>query len=145
MAGSSADDIKFNMGQLQASAANLRRVIKASEAGGKRALEALGLSTVNRLTQMLNVPAPPPSEPGQPPHRGTGQLIRSYAYKTGTTPIPYVDIGSSVKYAAYLEFGTSKMKARPHLRVAINETSTVTPKIVAAAIERTERLAAGGK
>lgn len=33
-------------------------------------------------------------------------------------------VGTSVEYAAYVEFGTSKMKAQPYLRPAVREVFT---------------------
>ena len=60
------------------------------------------------------------SAPGQPPATDHGRLIGSYTWQTGTDGKgPFVDIGTSVAYAPHLEYGTSKMAARPHFRPAI--------------------------
>lgn len=59
------------------------------------------------------------SSPNRPPASDTGHLRRSYTYAV-TLDGKAVEIGTQVLYAPYLEFGTRKMKPRPHLRVAIN-------------------------
>lgn len=57
-----------------------------------------------------------PSEPGEPPNRDTGHL---QAHIEASNPKPLVGrVTSSAGYAAALEFGTSKMAARPYMRVA---------------------------
>lgn len=50
----------------------------------------------------------------------TGTLRRSLAIEDGPGPLE-VSIGSDVEYAPYVEFGTSKMAARPYLRPALDE------------------------
>lgn len=62
------------------------------------------------------------SAPGQPPAVDTGRLRSSYTWQLGQDRKgPFVEVGTNVKYAPWLEFGTRKMKPRPHLRPAINE------------------------
>jgi HK97 gp10 family phage protein len=57
-----------------------------------------------------------PSRPGEPPNRDTGVL---QANIETTNPQPLVaHVTSSARYAAALEFGTSKMAARPYMRPA---------------------------
>lgn len=61
-----------------------------------------------------------PAEPGQKPAVRTGRLRGSITWRLGRDPLGlYADIGSSVLYAPYLEFGTSRMEARPYLRPAL--------------------------
>lgn len=60
------------------------------------------------------------SKPGDPPHTDTGRLRQSikFEYSKGVGKI-----GSNLKYAAWLEFGTEKMAARPWLSVAVQRSS----------------------
>jgi HK97 gp10 family phage protein len=54
-----------------------------------------------------------PSAPGQPPNEDTGHLRTQI---TVTQPAPLrVEIASDARYSAALEYGTSKMQARPFM------------------------------
>lgn len=48
----------------------------------------------------------------------TGRLRNSISYGVDTDE-PAVYIGSNVEYAPYVELGTSKMRARPYLKPAV--------------------------
>jgi HK97 gp10 family phage protein len=125
-------------------AKNIAAVLRAGRAGVPRDLEKVGLDLTNELRLELSKPGTgrvyttlfftyqgnaipygtrPPhqaSAPGEPPAPDTGQLRASYGHNVerelnGAT----VAIGSGSAYAAYLEFGTSKVAARPHLRPVI--------------------------
>jgi hypothetical protein len=62
----------------------------------------------------------PPGPPGGKPGVRTGRLRASIVWVPGVDEIsPYVDIGSNVEYAIYVEMGTSRMAARPYLRPAL--------------------------
>lgn len=52
------------------------------------------------------------------PHIRTGKLAASPTYKVQDGQ---VIVGSDVEYAPYLEYGTSKMRAYPCLRPAVDE------------------------
>lgn len=57
-----------------------------------------------------------PSKPGEPPNYDTGVLSRNIeANRTGALT---AEVASKAAYAAPLEFGTSKMAARPYMRPA---------------------------
>ena len=60
------------------------------------------------------------SKPNTPPHTDTGRLRQGikFNYKDGIG-----QVGSNLKYAAWLEFGTSDMAPRPWLSVAISRTA----------------------
>ena len=56
------------------------------------------------------------SRPGQAPNRDTGTLQANF--ETAKTGRVSAEFRSKAPYAAALEFGTSKMAARPHIRPA---------------------------
>lgn len=62
----------------------------------------------------------PPGPPGGKPGVRTGLLRRSITWRPGLdAESPFVDVGSAVVYAPYVELGTSRMAARPYLRPAL--------------------------
>lgn len=57
---------------------------------------------------------------GGGPNVRTGRLRGSITHAPGKDGTgPYVDIGSNVNYAPYVELGTSRMGARPYLRPSL--------------------------
>ena len=63
-----------------------------------------------------------PSSPGNPPAVVTGTLraaITHQVVEEGENVVGYVGLPSSVPYAEWLEFGTSKMAPRPFLNPAL--------------------------
>lgn len=60
------------------------------------------------------------SRPGNAPHTDTGRLRQSikFNYKDGVG-----QVGSNLKYAAWLEFGTEMMESRPWLSTAVRIVS----------------------
>jgi HK97 gp10 family phage protein len=66
------------------------------------------------------------SKPGDPPHTDTGRLRQSikFNYKDGIG-----QVGSNLKYAAWLEFGTEDMRPRPWLSTAVSNVSKIVPEI----------------
>lgn len=81
-------------------------------AGGEIRAEASHLITRNSVGGKFHVP----SLPGQPPNEDTGHL-RSNIEVERAAPLR-VEVSSNADYAAHLEFGTSKMAARPYMRPA---------------------------
>ena len=67
------------------------------------------------------------SEPGHGPAVRTGRLRGSITWRLGFDVTPYADIGSAVHYAPYVELGTSRMDARPFLRVRRQDPSEPEP------------------
>lgn len=62
------------------------------------------------------------SAPGEAPATRTGKLANSVGYlASGHDDL---QVGEEAEYAGWLEHGTRKMKARPHLQVAVSETQT---------------------
>ena len=62
------------------------------------------------------------SAAGEPPATDTGRLVSSIFQDTKRRGKTFVGIvGSSVDYAVHLEFGTTKMAARPFLQPALDK------------------------
>lgn len=57
-----------------------------------------------------------PSKPGEPPNRDTGTL-QNHLILTQKSPLE-AEVRSFIEYASDLEYGTSKMAARPYMRPA---------------------------
>lgn len=52
----------------------------------------------------------------------TGELASSIQSTSGRdNQGPYADVGADVRYATYVEFGTSKMRPQPFLRPALEQ------------------------
>ncbi|OGT55482.1 MAG: hypothetical protein A3E01_09240 [Gammaproteobacteria bacterium RIFCSPHIGHO2_12_FULL_63_22] len=80
------------------------------------------------------------SAPGEPPNSDTHLLDRSIeATKTG--PLT-AEVSANAPYAAALEFGTSKMAARPYMKPAAER---IRPKAEAFVRAATKRAVAGKK
>lgn len=95
--------------------AELRRLLTSDVV---KDLVKRGIRVQNRAKELARTP--PPSSPGQPPSVRTGRLRGSITWRVGVDALsPYVDVGSAVTYAAYVELGTSRMAARPYLRPAL--------------------------
>lgn len=72
-----------------------------------------------------NASSPPPSQPGRGPSVRSGRLRGSITWRPGVDiTSPYVDVGTAVAYAPYVELGTSRMAARPFLRPALEAAHT---------------------
>lgn len=56
-----------------------------------------------------------PSEAGEPPHADTGKLRQSIQVRQATPDSLEAEVGSTLDYAGYLEYGTRIMAARPYL------------------------------
>jgi HK97 gp10 family phage protein len=79
-----------------------------------------------------------PSRPGEPPNEDTGHL-RTNIDVTQTGPLR-VEVASNAKYSAALEYGTSKMAARPFMNPAARakrkEVTENVRKAISAAIRK---------
>ena len=64
----------------------------------------------------------------------TGNLRGSYSYKVEPEK-KSVTIGTAVDYAPYVEKGTSKQQAQPHLTPAVEENLSIIPGVFATAVK----------
>lgn len=72
-----------------------------------------------------------PSAPGEPPGIVSGTLRRSISHEVEKTATGVSGrVGTNVKYALPLEFGTSRMAARPFLRPKLKENEGKIAKIL---------------
>lgn len=74
------------------------------------------------------------SLPGEPPNRDTGHLDTNIE-ATRTAPLK-AEVRSKAEYAVPLEFGTSKMAARPYMRPATKKKRPAIERMVAAEVRR---------
>ncbi len=89
---------------------NTELIKQATRQAVRVALEAVGLQAENNTkTQITKVGAV-----------DTGRLRNSITH-TSDEDTAYV--GTNVEYAAYVEYGTSKMAARPYLKPAVNNNA----------------------
>lgn len=74
------------------------------------------------------------SLPGEPPNRDTGHLDTNIeSFRTG--PLSAA-VKSQAEYAAALEYGTSKMAARPYMRPAVKANEAKIKAIAVATVKR---------
>lgn len=78
-----------------------------------------------------------PSLPGQPPNADTRQLDGSI--HTVVVGRGRVNVESTAPYSAALEWGTSKMAARPFMSPAAKKKSPEAKKLIAEAIRRSTK------
>jgi HK97 gp10 family phage protein len=80
-----------------------------------QAMIAIGMAAESNAKREVNKAVY--DTPESPNYKRTGRLLNSISYAVDTDE-PAVYIGSNVKYAPYVELGTSKMRARPFLKPA---------------------------
>lgn len=154
---------------------NIAKVLRAGRSGIKRDLEKVGVKLINQLRLDLSEPGTGrlyttlfftdgqgrlrayghrtphrASSPGSPPAVDTGALRASYSANTASLGAAGAEltIASGKDYAVYLEFGTSRMAPRPHLRPLMASRGIWVTQEVARGIEGRERAMArrlGGK
>lgn len=75
-----------------------------------------------------------PSRPGEAPNQDTGVLGNNI--ETVQKEPLLVEVSSNAPYSAALEFGTSKMAARPFMQPAVDATRPEIEKLVVTAVKR---------
>lgn len=90
-------------------------------AGITRVVKAIA----DRARELVSVPGPEPSAPGEPPHVQTGALRAGINYEVDERTMAW-RVGTTAPEGLFTEVGTSRMAARPWLRPAMAE---VIPKM----------------
>lgn len=83
------------------------------------------------------------SAPGEFPKTDRGQLVASLFFKVGADKLR-ATFGSALVYARYLEYGTSRMAARPWLRPTFRAKESAASRRVAEAVRDAIRRTARG-
>lgn len=111
--------------------AMVREVGKALFAGGERIqVEAQISISAGSVSGAKHVP----SAPGQAPNQDTGVLAGNI--ETNQVAPLVVEVSSNAPYAAALEFGTSRMAARPYMAPARDAERTAVTQLVRQAVDR---------
>jgi HK97 gp10 family phage protein len=108
-----------------------REVGKALFAAGNRIQVAAQISITEGAVSGKKHVA---SAPGQPPNQDTGVLGNNI--ETVLREPLLVEVSSNAPYSALLEFGTSRMAARPFMAPARDAERSNAEKLVAAAVKR---------
>ena len=77
-------------------------------------IDQVGRYIRDKIKQDIDIPYPPPSAPGEPPHKRTGYLQRNIRFRRDAFTKD-LQILSQADYSSYLEHGTKKMAARPFM------------------------------
>ena len=126
-----ADDLPGHISRLMSARDIGQAVTRALYRGGRIIEQHAELSiTQGSVSGKHHVP----SLPGHPPMRDTGVLDSNIETRIETSNPPEVHVVSKAEYAAHLEFGTSKMAARPYMRPAAQARSGEVAQMVGAAV-----------
>lgn len=98
------------------------------------ALELTGVVVEGDAVEELSKPKPHKTEPSPRPNVDTGRLRNSIVHAVNEQE-KSVKIGSALEYAPYLEFGTSRMRAYPYLKPALEMNKDTLSKAVAKAMQ----------
>lgn len=119
---------------------HVNRYIGRLEKEAQGALQEVAIRLQREFSRRVSRNAsPPPSAPGESPHKRTGTLGRSMQVDLSRIKNLVVRVGSHLKYSRYLEFGTSKMRARPWLRPAVHQNRRRLSRIMAKRLKRARR------
>lgn len=100
--------------------AALHSFLNGRDGAVARDLAARAVRVESAAKLSLNNSFPPPSAPGEPPHKRSSRLFTSITWQLGEDALGlYAIVGTNVEYAEFLEIGTDRMAARPFLRRAL--------------------------
>lgn len=79
-------------------------------------LDQAAVDLLEDRAKRLDIAYPPSSDPGENPHRRTGDLKEKVEYEIQQTgSVTMLTVTETSDHAAFLENGTSRMAARPHM------------------------------
>lgn len=126
-------DMRGGIGRaLASSVVELDAYAKAKISGGGRSGRVYRRRTVTHQA----------SAPGEFPKSDTGQLVSSLFFRVGADKLSAF-FGTKLNYGRYLEFGTSRMGARPWLRPTLRANATKITARVRDAVKAAMRQAHG--
>lgn len=125
------------LGRMQAE--TIREVSQALFAGGELVAVEAQISITSGAVSGANHQ---PSSPGEPPNNDTGVLANNI--ETVQINRLKVEVSSNAPYSQALEFGTSKIAARPFMAPAANAKRRDVERLVDRAVKRGVRRAAQG-
>ena len=96
-----------------------REIVSRLRIRSARALDKVAVELTSNIVHSLTEAYPPASEPGEPPHLRTGQLMGSVDWSSPDETTRRIT--ASAPYAHFLEFGTEKMDERPFMRPQLEE------------------------
>lgn len=104
---------------------------KEMVAAGKVGLERAAIFLEGKLKELLSEPYPPVSEPGEPPHRRSGDL-RAFVSHEARNGGMVQRVGTPFRYGFFLEFGVPdhNLKPRPWLRAGLAQNEEPMRRIV---------------
>lgn len=157
----------YNRQQLDRAAHNLAVVIRAAGLGSASGLTRVGIGLVNDVKREVSqkgsgriyrigrtphagdkragrrVRTHQASAPGEPPAVDTGRYRASWRwFLQRTLGAAVLFVGSSSPIGGWLEFGTRRMAARPHLRPVVRRFESRIPRIVRDEVTHHQRAAA---
>ena len=88
------------------------RPLKIVQVALDKAKRQVANEMVAAIRSTIQIPYPPASVPGEPPHRRSGRLTKSVRIKATKAGLNV----RTVSYGFYLEGGTSNMAPRPFIR-----------------------------
>lgn len=98
---------------------NTDKMVNMLDEAIKAGLEKCGKMAQQYAKIELGKPKEHKTQPIMRPNIDTGRLVNSIDHKMVSDTA--VAIGTNVEYSGYLELGTSRMRAYPYLKPAINE------------------------
>lgn len=80
-----------------------------------------------------------PSAPGEAPNNDSGNLASDGNIISERTGLTQAEVSSNAEYSAALEFGTSRMAARPFMQPAANRNRKKATALVTEAVKRVSK------